>query len=152
MSSPVFVPLNTGDTSDDDGQVLDSLFIETDTPPEMQIEPLPDRKPIEEPARTTRLLTGNLSLNPLWTSPTLLLPADGNRKDFYIRVTSSNLVAPVVTDYIWLADESGKTGTTESARLFHGQDLNIGMHTGPLYVSALGSTEPLYVSYWSTTR
>lgn len=146
MSAP-FTPLNTGDTTDDDGTVIDSLFIETDRPPDPLIEPFPDLVPIEEPAKTRRLLSGNRTLLTTW-DPILLLPPDIRRKDFYARVTSPTAVA---TDFVWLCDESGKIATTDCGKLFHTQDINLGLHTGPLYVSCVGSSAPMVVSYWSTT-
>lgn len=88
MTSPPFVPLNTGDTADDDGQVIDDFFIETDMPAEPVVEPIPAPEPV--PQKTPgKLLTGYLNMDPTWT-PSLLLPPDLNRDWVRVSVPGSS--------------------------------------------------------------
>ncbi len=89
MSQPM-LPFESQNLHDDDGPVLDSLFIETDSPPDlkMAVQPVP-ANPDENPKAPGRLLTGNLSLTTAFTAPTLILPADPNRKSVVLTATSN---------------------------------------------------------------
>lgn len=162
MSEPTFVPLNTGDKNDDDGQVIDSLLIETNTPP----EPLPDasvdpQRAKVRPRKTGRLLTGTWFVPPGWhvnnggSGPTLVLPADPDRKTFRIQV-----VSPTAGDYIVIADDAGKLQGVDmfgGARIYAtttGNQRDIDNHTGPLYIVPAAANNALgcYVSYWAVTE
>src|SRR6187551_954560 len=96
-------PTLAGDHSDDDGQVIDSLFVEVDTPP----TPPADTPAITHrtmPRRTNQLIEGFqvIDLNNLNT-PMRLLNADPDRKDTIVRVNCT-----VATDSIRIADEPSK--------------------------------------------
>lgn len=131
MSAP-FVPLNTGDVNDDDPQVLDSLFIETDAPPIPVVQPVPAAQPVPQDT-PNRLLTGTQLIDPAWTTPTQLLPADLNRKHLILTVISPSASA---TDYVKITgDPNADAGPTFSAA----PPMCLDDYTGPLYARATGA-------------
>lgn len=152
MSNPVPM-FGTQNLSDDDGPVIDSLFIETDSPPNLAdaIEPIPVPATVP-PVSTTRLFTGELTLAVDW-APVMILPADPKRKGLYLRVYSPTSVA---TDGIRIADESSKCIT--SGKVLHGNDAPFTNHTGAVYVLPTGNaaggaaSAPITIEYWSTTE
>lgn len=93
MSDPSFRPLNLGDTQDDDAQVLDSLFVATDTPPTPVVEPITTPVLVDPPS-PTRLLSVRQSVDPSWTTPTLLLPEDTRRQFLTVSVSETTEEAP----------------------------------------------------------
>jgi hypothetical protein len=84
------------DLNDDDGQVIDSFFIETDSPPNI-LNALKElttavREGLKTPIVTGRLLTGNMTLVTgvnYFNSPTQILPADPNRTSLSLSVSST---------------------------------------------------------------
>jgi hypothetical protein len=111
MSQPYDI-FGSQKSNDDDGQVIDSFFIETDAPPDLTFatEPIPPTSKIE-PVKCGRLLTGSLSMTTaVFTSPTLILPADANRKQVSLSVSTDG---PVNT-----ASQSSATGTVVSGTAY----------------------------------
>lgn len=87
IDSPQERPLNTGNNADDDPQVIDSFFTETQEPPDKAASIVDPDGPLPVPIRRpTRLLTGNVLLDPNWSKPTLLLPEDLNRERLALSV------------------------------------------------------------------
>jgi hypothetical protein len=135
-------PFSTQNLKDDDGAVIDSFFVETDSPPDLKpaVEPVP-APAIQEPKRNTRILTRSILLNPAnagITDPIQLFPADASRKGVGIRVVSPTAV---VTDGIRIASDPGEIYT--AGRIFHGQDIANGAlydHVGPIYILGCGAT------------
>jgi hypothetical protein len=148
MSEPTFVPLNTGDTHDDDPQVMDSLF-ESVTAGPTPIEDVNFVPVVERPKPQDRLFTGSMLVDPSWTSANMILPADLKRKHVEIRVRGTDN-----TDFIQLADETGKVMTTTGAgKIFHGEaPLCIDDYTGAIHVTAFGSPHAITVSWWAVTK
>lgn len=148
MSHPMS-PFESADTNDDDGNVIDSLFIETDNPPEPAIEPILI-KALVEPTPITRIL-GQDTLIPPSSDVRMLLPADKNRKSLNIYVYSPTAVT---TDGVRISDDNGMCLT--GSKLLHGGTIDLLGHTGPLYVtscSASSNTASATVSiqYWSVS-
>lgn len=159
MSSP-FPPFGSQDLHDDDGQVIDSFFVETDTPPDLKEAAQPvDAPAVQVPKRTTRIFPRDFLLDPAntaTTTPVMLFPADASRKNLGIRVTSPTAVA---TDGIRVASDLGEV--YGGARIFHGQDIANGAltsHTGAVYVLACGNgtngapSAPVLVEAWSVSE
>lgn len=146
MTDPVFRPLNTGDTQDDDPQVIDSLVEAVSAPPTPVVEPIVT-PPLPEPKVPTRLLSVRQRVDPTWSAPTLLLPEDTRREYLYVSVTSAAETA-VTTDGVIFRSE---TGPAVGGLLMHGNSLPLDHHTGALLVSAIG-TDPVYVDVWSVTK
>lgn len=143
MSDPSFVPLNLGNTADDDATVLDSLVEGVSAPPTPEIEPIVTPV-LPSPKVTTKLLSVRQLVDPLWLSPTVLLPEDSRRKYLYVTVTSP---ADTATDGVMLRSDGGM-GT---ALLTHGKTVPLDSHTGPLLAIAVGAAA-VYVDVWSVTE
>lgn len=146
MSDMSYRPLNLGNTADDDPQVLDSLVQSEATPP----TPVPERivtPALPEPKIPTRLLSVRQSVDPLWMSPTLILPADTNRQYLYLTVTSP---AATATDGVAVVSEV-KGSLATLGILTHGRVLPLDGHTGPVWVLGSGAA-PVNVDVWSVTR
>lgn len=153
MSSP-YEPFGSQNPHDDDGQVLDSFFIETDTPP-----PLKDAtEPIPAPAiklipRATRLLSRSMTFSStqVW-SAWEAFPGDVNRKGFGFRVSGTN-----ATDGVRVASDLGDLYT--GGRVFTGQSLTdvLSSHTGPVYILPFGAaangqpTADVSIEMWVVT-
>jgi hypothetical protein len=153
MSSP-FAPLNPGDLNDDDAQVIgDLVTTETLVEPEFGSVQSPIYvRTLQEPKRATRTLTGQLSVQFGWTTPTLLLPEDLHRVTVVVQVYSPTAQ---VTDGIQLFSDS--SGYTMSGFLAHGGQLELRDHTGPLYaypatVTGAGASRNVLVSWWAVTK
>lgn len=139
MSAPLetaeFKTLYVGNTSDDDGQVIDSLVQEVDSPAEKVMEPI-DQEPLQNPKPINRLMTGTLVLNGTDTiAPQMILPPDDNR--IHLRVDGLSLaVAPAAKDYAFLSDENGKVSGagTLAFRLRHNKALTTDDYTGAVWV------------------
>ncbi|HXK37031.1 MAG TPA: hypothetical protein VJ553_05625 [Candidatus Paceibacterota bacterium] len=107
IDSPQERPIYGGNTSDDDPQVIDSLFQESQTPPDPAASITDPAGPLPvPPRRPTRILTGNILLQPTWDKPTLLLPEDLNRKRIAIAVE------PTRRDYIQYLEFDPTTNPT----------------------------------------
>lgn len=145
MSEPIFRPLTLGDTSDDDGQVLDQLFEAEPNPPTVPVAPV-DTPPLPQPTPSTRLLTRRQSVDPTWSTLTQLLPEDTRRKNLVVRVTSPDDTA---TDGIIIRSDNGPA--LGGAFLAHGQDLTLIGHTGAVLVAASGAAA-VNVDVWSVTE
>lgn len=152
MSHPYEV-FGSQDVKDDDGQVIDSFFVETDSPPDVKgaIEPI-SIPALPEPKKTTRLLTGDITVSEAWTA-VQLLPADANRKGINIKVYSPTSVA---TDGVRFSDEPGNI--LQAGKILHGGSTTFDYHTGPLYYITCGggangrASAPVSLEYWSVTE
>ena len=147
-------PRVAGDSHDDDGQVIDSFFLETDNPPEKQAD-APAVHHNTPPKRPTQLLTGFqvIDLNTLNT-PLLLLTADPDRKDFII-----HLAGTVAGDSIRIADNpnklqypaaGGNSGMSHRLTVAQAEWHPLG-HTGAVWVMAPDITAAVTVSYTAVT-
>lgn len=126
-------PHIAGNYKDDDAEVLDNLVEAEANPPAPEEMPLvPIDKPIEPP-KITRLISNTFTVDKAWAEPTLLLPADPNRKSLSIRVTSTT-----ATDVVNVADEKNKAqsaGTSYSVQA-SAVALDLSNHTGAVWVYA----------------
>ena len=156
MSQPL--PFETQNVHDDDAEVIDSLFVETDTPPDMHEAQEPILvKALIEPKPMTRILSGTYvfesTKNGLY-SPIQILPADAKRVDMtvkaYSQVTSPSV--PTATDFVWLSDENGKLLDMGAGRMRSGQDFDLSNHTGALWILPSPSlTANFEFVWWATT-
>lgn len=153
MSSPLDM-FESQNKSDDDGAVIDSFLIETDAPPNLKdaTEPIIVRA-LESPKKISRIISKDETLDPTWTQPHLLLPADANRRSLNILVYSPTAVA---TDGARFSDEAGNIRS--SGKILHGDTVPFTDHTGPVYVLACGAASegaasaPVSVEVWSVTE
>jgi hypothetical protein len=142
-------PLNLGNTTDDDGQVLESLYEGISEPPDVTEaigEPYaPDSVPAERP---TRIITGTLTVLNTWTQPTCILSEDLNRKSLTMTV-----VTEAATDYVNMADDYSLLSADTSGRLYAMEAAEVlGKHTGPVWVTAANSGHQVIVSWWAVTE
>jgi hypothetical protein len=155
MSQPDL--FSTQDLKDDDGQVIDSLFIETDSPPDLSTlnDPI-IVKTLKDPAPFTRTMSEEFLIDPTWASPTTrIVPADPMRKFIFIRVEGV-----LATDGVRISDDMGTV--LKGARVLSGKDVRLDYHTGPLYVFPIGgavttnppalSSDKVLVSVWTVTE
>jgi len=159
MSSPIPM-FGMSDNHDDDGQVIDSLLVEVDAPPDLNMARQPIVVPGEtKPVETTRLLTGTMLFNPTdVTAPSLLLPADAQRKSLTIRVYSPS---SSTTDAVRFGDG---TGSCASGGFWQSTDqpLTLDGHTGGVWFLPQSSTSTpgspvnnaaaIRISWWAVTR
>jgi hypothetical protein len=135
MSQPYEI-FGSQNLSDDDGPVIDSLFIETDSPPDMKAatEPIPATSQ-KQPISCGRLLTGSLSMTlAVFTSPTQILPADPNRKSLVLTAFSSAASPTALVEYIEISDENGKVAGSSGFNLRPGKDpITLTDYTGALW-------------------
>lgn len=151
MSQPYEI-FGSENLKDDDAAVIDSFFIETDSPPNLKDVHSPIIvKVLEDPKVTTRLFSREINFDPTW-STTLVLPADNNRKSLYLRVQSPTAVA---TDGIRFSDENGNILT--GGKVLHGFDAPFVSHTGAIYGIACGNgtngaaSATVSLSIWAVT-
>lgn len=154
LESPEYETLYLGDTKDDDGQVIDSLFIETNTPAAPVIEAIAPA-PLEEPKPTTRIFGGSFNFEQTrladYTSPIQILPADANRKDLTIK-SYSRAAAPTVTDFVFVADENGKMSANGTGKLRpSSSDFDLSNHTGAVWIYPGAITADFEINWWATT-
>jgi hypothetical protein len=157
---PIIPPVfGTENLKDDDGQIIDEFFIETDTPPPLKdaTEPIDKTAAIDIP-RITRIITKTQLVDPTWSTPIQLLPSDSKRHGVGIRVWSPGLVA---TDGIRLSSDLGEVYS--AGVILHGQvppGDALSEHTGPLYATAANLTTtgvgiasaPVFVMVWSVSE
>ena len=152
MSSPM-TPFESQNVKDDDGSVIDSFFIESDTPPDLKFatQPIPVDV-LEDPVKNTRIISKDELIDYTWTTPYAVLPADANRKSLNVYVYSPTAVA---TDGVRLSDENGTIYT--AGKLLHNGTIELTHHTGALWVlpcgAAAGNTAsaPVRLQVWSVT-
>lgn len=157
MSSP-FEPFGSQNLKDDDGAVIDSLFLETDAPPDPASVPEPITIPALPAVRpTTRLITGYQVMSSAIQQPIPIAPADAERLELTIKVTST-AVSPTLEDYILLSDESSKcvfgTGQSGIASRFrqNTEPYTLCAHTGPVWIMPNPSiSAAIEVTWWITT-
>jgi hypothetical protein len=154
LVSPEFENLFVGDAHDDDGRVIDSLVQEVDAPATPVVERIAPM-PLIEPKRTTRILSGSFNFsftlaNAGGYAPVQILPADANRQDMTIKAYSS---ATTLTDFMYIADENGKLGTSSAGRLRPGSaDFDVTEHTGAVWVLPnTAITADFEINWWATT-
>jgi hypothetical protein len=142
VSNPM-MPFESANKTDDDGQVIDSFFIETDTPPNI-LNALKElnsglREALKAPRITSRMLAGNMSfgigLN-YFAAPTMILPSDANRTSITLSVFSNAGTPGALVEYLSLADDGGKCLTSAAMNLRHGRNdpVSLSGYTGPIFV------------------
>lgn len=152
MSQP-FEPFGSQDKKDDDGQVIDSFFIETDAPPEYKdaIEPIIVRA-LDEPRKITRIFSGDITMAVDW-DPVMIVPPDANRKALQIYVYSPTSVA---TDGARFSDDKGLIRT--SGKVLHNGTVPFDSHTGAVFAVPSGNaagglaSAPVSIEYWSVSE
>lgn len=160
MSSP-FMPFESANNADDDGQVIDSFLIETDTPPNI-LDALNElntglRERLQEPKITSRMLAGNMSFGigaNYFTAPTMILPADANRSSLTLSVFSSAASPSALVEYLSMADENGKCLTSAAMNLRHGRNdpVSLAGYTGAVYVQlAPSATAAMEITWVAVT-
>lgn len=147
MSSP-FEMFGSQDLKDDDGQVIDSLLIETDAPP----DPAKGEMSFDKPAPTlpkipTRLLTGYQNFTAT-TDPIMILPADPSRKSVTLTVFSAAAAPTASVEYLSISDESGKLNTTSAMNLRHGKDPIALDHSGPIFAKGASTLTAVMELTW----
>lgn len=149
MSDVSFRSLNLGNTADDDPQVLDSLVQQEANPPTPVVEPIVTPS-LPEPRIPTRLLSVRQLVDPTWAAPTMVLPADTERKYLTVSVTSP---AGTTTDGVAVVSEV-KGSVATLGILTHGRTLALDGHTGPVWVlaSSVSAAAAVYVDAWSVTK
>jgi hypothetical protein len=152
MSQPE--PFETQNKSDDDGQVIDSFFIETDSPPDLkQLQDPILVKQLVDPKPFTRIISGERTIDPTagW-APQVLLNSDINRQYLFIRVESLSAVA---TDGMRVGDDPGMISS--AGIVAHGKTIQMDPHTGPLYATPAALTASgvasgkVSISWWAVT-
>lgn len=145
-------PFESQNVHDDDGTVLDSLFVETDNPPPIKdaqqpiiVRVLPDTAP------TTRMISGDQTLDPTWNEPTFILAADAHRKSLNVYVYSPSGVS---TDGVRIVDERGSV-LSKAGKLLHNCNINLDGHTGAVWAIDTGTSgrasAVVSLQYWSVT-
>lgn len=147
VSDVSYRPLNLGNTSDDDPQVLDSLVQSEATPPTPIVEPIVTPV-LPEPRIPTRLLSVRQTVDPLWTQPTMILPADTRRKYLHIRCRATT--GGTADDGVVITSELKSTGGLAFLNTANTTGLDL-PHTGAVYATAIG-TNPVLVDVWSVTE
>lgn len=139
-------PTIAGDTTDDDGQVINSLTQGDATPPIPTELPTVDLGITIKAPPMTRLMTGSMVVPNTW-APVMILPADPNRKTLKIRVQSAT-----ATDYIRVSDDPGKLQFANLSYLgYISLPVELDGHTGPVWLSAPDGTGPVTVTYAAVT-
>jgi hypothetical protein len=160
MSSP-YPPFGTQNLNDDDGPVLDSMFVETFAPPPLKdaIEPIPIPARVE-PTRSTRLFAG-VEILAGGGTPFRLLPADANRIEFNIGCVLTSMAAGGFNDYVLVADENGKVSTGQTNSSTGGSfRLRPAMyvvtfrgHTGEIWIAGgISIAAAMEVEWWAVTK
>lgn len=142
--------LHLGDTQDDDSIVLGELVQQETEPPDIAESIAPSLAPDYTPAqRPTRILSGTVLVEPLWPTPTMILPVDLNRKSFCIFLRTVD-----AAHYIRISDDPQKLEQDYGAGRITGTFLQpmFDGHTGPIWVTARGSTVAVRVSWWAVTE
>lgn len=138
MSIPSYefpdAPEIAGDVRDDDAAVINSLVeshAEPPTPAEMPLKAPLDRT--IDPPKITRMISNTINIDKTWPVPTLLLPADPNRKSLTIRVASTT-----TTDVVYLADEQNKAQNASTSFVLAPATTTVDLsaHTGAVWIYA----------------
>jgi hypothetical protein len=147
----------TQNVHDDDGQVIDSLFIEVDDAPDLKPAAETVYPPAEEQKRkTTRILSTSQIVTPIMT-PILFLPEDANRRGVTIQVFSLTAVGG---DGVQIASDLGLLSISPVLTHANPRITDALMeHTGPIYIqpASLGATgigvlsAPVLVQAWAVT-
>jgi hypothetical protein len=154
MSSPVPI-FGSQNLRDDDGAVIDSFLIETDSPPNLKDmeQPIVVPPPIEIP-RPTRIIAGTEIFTASTDQPRCVLVADSNRLQLTF-MAYSQVATPTVTDYGIIADELAKTANimaTGTRRAYHLQVVDFSLHTGPVWIAPGPITGVLHVTWSAVTK
>lgn len=128
---PTFGALHVGNVHDDDGQVIDNLFIETDAPPDLVVQAIDDM-PLTVPVPTTVLRTTTVNVDPTWTAHKVFV-ADKNRTVLKLGGYSS-AATPGINDYAIIAYDQGLLTPTSGVKLRHNRTLDLDGHTGDIWV------------------
>lgn len=151
VPNPEFTPPTlAGNHADDDPQVLDSLVQQAAEPPKPDALPTERPDPImPEPPPVTRLLTGMMNIQKAWNAPTLLLPADPRRKSLRLILSSTT-----ATDYVRVSDEQNKVQSVSGSLIVpvYGGGVDLGAHTGPVWVYAPDISSVATISHVAVTE
>lgn len=150
-----FGALHVGEVNDKDARVIDEDNREVDAPPTPVVQRIvtPELVPVKA---CTKLLTVTQACDPQWGSqPNMppfvqLLPADANRRGLTLRVYSPTAV---LTDYVIIADDQSKLQgiAASGAPLYHGDNIDLNDYTGPIFVTAKGSSAITNITAIGTT-
>jgi len=146
-----FGKLHVGDIHDDDAQIIDDDLREVDNAPDPVAEPIPYASTKDTIKRHTRLTPISINVDPAWSTPTLLIPANPDRTGLQIKATSAT---PTATDYVAIGSDPGQLQNVSNVagKLFHGQTLSLDYHTGAVWVTAGASAGVINVSAWETAK
>jgi hypothetical protein len=150
LESPEFENLFVGNTHDDDGAVIDSFFVETDTAALPVTERIAPAKLIK-PKAATRLVAQTLTMY-IDSDVQRIMSEDLSRSTCRIKVYSLNDTPASITrqDYVIINDERGKVSNGTSGInvvIHHNQSADFDGHTGALYVK----TSPLLTAFIEIT-
>lgn len=152
MSDPTWSPRLAGNYQDDDGTVIQSLTIETDTPPnENAAAVMVDDHSAYRPAKLpNRFLSGYRTVSQTLT-PELLCPADTSRTGVNVMVTGGS-----ATDAVFIADDPGKLqyfgSSGASIRVPANVAVSLSDFRGPVYFVPQTVAGTVTVSWWSVTE
>lgn len=155
MSQPTHM-FETQNVHDDDGQIIDSFFIETDAPPVLKDATQPiTPTPTENPKKIRRLLTGSVLMSSgVFGSPHQVLPADPNRKSVTLAVLSTAAAPNAYNEYVIVSDENGKVSAGSGFNL-RGPDnpLIIPDYTGAIWaIPASSITASIELTWLAVTE
>lgn len=156
MSDPYPI-FGSQDLHDDDGTVIDSLFIEVDNAPKLDMAVEPIAVPAEvEPVEPTRLITGYHVFAA--TDPAvLILPPDAHRVGLEVRCVSQ-FATPTFADCVFIADDQSKLSylggiSTQARPVLNTHGLEIDNHTGGLYAKGGPNIQgPIMLMWTATTK
>lgn len=146
--------LNVGNIHDDDAETIEDRLRPAPNPPLPAIEPGTVVLPSQEPPATSRIMSGSMTLPNNW-DPQQILPPDPYRLSWKLTMQTTT-----ATDFIYVADDAAKcvaaggvTSTEGAGRVYPNDDpFDLPFHTGPVWVSAKGSTGSVIVSWWAVTN
>lgn len=153
MSDPNPLKYNFGDPHDDDAEVFEQYFETASAPAKPIPEPIPAQ--VQPTVKLpTRLITKNQRLDPLWLSPTLILPPDLNRVGLSLMTTSLEGGASILT---WFSSEeadlqlnpANPSMVQASGMIPLNLVISLDGHTGAIY--ARTPTTVVNFSVWAVT-
>lgn len=136
MSEATFIPLYTGDTNDDDGQIIDEMFKPNPVPPEPTGTAAVVHRE-EKPKKPTRLLCNSITIP---AGATLIDPVQIAWSDIHRKALTVAIIG-AAADFIYIADETTKlagvtpTGSRMAARVNSSLlPTTFSEYTGPLWI------------------
>lgn len=143
MSEPIYEPLHLGNTADDDGQVIDSLFMTVAEVPRIADEII---RRFPTPVKTMDRMITFTQIIYAGKPPVQLLPADMNRKKLMVRANSTGQGS----DGVLIGDDSSKVFSTMSGFLLTTEQTVDLPFNGPIY--AYAPTADCYVYVLAVTE